>query len=209
MSEKYQVVNGNKIHENGDREQNDDASLKEMADCYRLILQNVGENPKREGLLKTPERAAKALLFFTKGYHQKISDVINGAIFTENHDEMVIVKDIEFFSMCEHHLVPFFGKVSIGYLPNNKILGLSKLARIVEVFSRRLQVQERMTKEIAEAVDEALKPLGVGIIVSASHMCMVSRGVQKINSKTLTSVMVGEFRTNQKTRDEFFRLARS
>ncbi|KAF7273473.1 hypothetical protein GWI33_013817 [Rhynchophorus ferrugineus] len=183
--------------------------IPEMASSYRSLLAALGENPDREGLLKTPERAAKAMLFFTKGYEENLEEVLNDAIFDENHDEMVVVKDIEMFSMCEHHLVPFYGKVSIGYLPSGKVLGLSKLARIVEVYSRRLQVQERLTKQIAVAVLKAVQPTGVAVVVEGSHMCMVMRGVQKINSKTVTSTMLGEFRENQKTREEFLKLALS
>lgn len=183
--------------------------LPEMSLAYRLLLTNLGEDPSRQGLLKTPERAAKAMLFFTKGYDQTIEEVLNDAVFDENHDEMVVVKDIEMFSMCEHHLVPFIGKVSIGYIPNSKVLGLSKLARIVEIYSRRLQVQERLTKQIAMAVCSAVQPQGVGVVVEATHMCMVMRGVQKINSKTVTSAMLGNFREDPKTREEFLTFVRT
>ncbi|XP_023318521.1 GTP cyclohydrolase 1 isoform X1 [Trichogramma pretiosum] len=186
-----------------------EALLPQMSHSYKLLLKALGENVEREGLLKTPERAAKAMLFFTKGYDQSLDDVINDAIFDEDHDEMVVVKDIEMFSMCEHHLVPFYGKVSIGYLPCKKILGLSKLARIVEIFSRRMQVQERLTKQIAEAVVEAIQPAGVAVVVEGVHMCMVMRGVQKINSKTITSTMLGVFRDDSKTREEFLNLVRA
>ncbi|XP_055627687.1 GTP cyclohydrolase 1 isoform X2 [Toxorhynchites rutilus septentrionalis] len=177
-----------------------------MSRSYRMLLSNLGEDPDRQGLLKTPERAAKAMLFFTKGYDQSLEEALNGAVFDEDHDEMVLVKDIEMFSMCEHHLVPFYGKVSIGYLPCKKILGLSKLARIVEIFSRRLQVQERLTKQIAVAVTQAVQPAGVAVIIEGVHMCMVMRGVQKINSKTVTSTMLGVFRDDPKTREEFLTL---
>ncbi|XP_016958637.1 GTP cyclohydrolase 1 isoform X2 [Drosophila biarmipes] len=186
-----------------------EALLPDMARSYRLLLGGLGENPDRQGLIKTPERAAKAMLYFTKGYDQSLEDVLNGAVFDEDHDEMVVVKDIEMFSMCEHHLVPFYGKVSIGYLPCNKILGLSKLARIVEIFSRRLQVQERLTKQIAVAVTQAVQPAGVAVVVEGVHMCMVMRGVQKINSKTVTSTMLGVFRDDTKTREEFLNLVNS
>uniref|UniRef100_A0AAG5DA48 GTP cyclohydrolase 1 n=1 Tax=Anopheles atroparvus TaxID=41427 RepID=A0AAG5DA48_ANOAO len=177
-----------------------------MSKSYRMLLSSLGEDPERQGLLKTPERAAKAMLFFTKGYDQSLEEALNGAVFDEDHDEMVLVKDIEMFSMCEHHLVPFYGKVSIGYLPCKKILGLSKLARIVEIFSRRLQVQERLTKQIAVAVTQAVQPAGVAVIIEGVHMCMVMRGVQKINSKTVTSTMLGVFRDDPKTREEFLTL---
>lgn len=183
-------------------------TIATISEHYKAVLQSLGEDPSRQGLRRTPDRAAKAMMFFTKGYRQNISDVLNDAIFDEDHDEMVIVKDIEMFSLCEHHLVPFIGKVSIGYLPNKRVLGLSKLARIVEIFSRRLQVQERLTKQIAVAITEAIQPAGVGVIVEATHMCMVMRGVQKSNSKTVTSTMLGVFREDPKTREEFLALTR-
>ncbi|KAF2367227.1 GTP cyclohydrolase I [Trinorchestia longiramus] len=180
--------------------------IPELAESYRSVLKNLGEDDMRQGLLKTPERAAKAMLFFTKGYDQTIQEVLNDAVFDEDHDDMVIVKDIEMFSICEHHLVPFWGKVSVGYLPNKRVLGLSKVARIVEVYSRRLQVQERLTKQIANALVEAIQPNGVGVVIEGTHMCMVMRGVQKINSKTTTSTMLGEFRKDHRTREEFLSL---
>lgn len=183
--------------------------LDELTSAYRNMLEAAGEDVTREGLLKTPERAAKAFAFFTHGYHQDIDEILNGAVFNENCDEMVIVKDIDMYSLCEHHLVPFMGKVHIGYLPRNKVLGLSKLARIVEFFSRRLQVQERLTKQIAQAVVDAVEPAGVGVVVEAKHMCMVMRGIQKINSLTATSAMKGVFREDVKTREEFMSLIRS
>ncbi|TDH17413.1 hypothetical protein EPR50_G00008060 [Perca flavescens] len=185
--------------------EDNEMSLPCLAAAYTTILRGLGEDPQRQGLLKTPWRAATAMQFFTKGYQEKIIDVLNDAIFDEDHDEMVIVKDIDMFSMCEHHLVPIFGRVHIGYLPNKRVLGLSKLARIVEIYS----LQERLTKQIAVAITEALQPTGVGVVIEATHMCMVMRGVQKMNSKTVTSTMLGVFREDPKTRDEFLTLIRS
>ncbi|XP_053208994.1 GTP cyclohydrolase 1-like [Panonychus citri] len=197
------LVRDNETHDD------EDARVGQLSILYKSILTSVGEDSTRQGLIKTPQRAAKAMLYFTKGYRQKIKDVVAGAIFEEDHDEMVIVRDIELFSLCEHHLIPFIGKVSIGYLPRKKILGLSKVARIVEMFARRLQVQERLTKQIALAITEAINPTGVGVVIEATHMCMVMRGVQKLNSKTMTSAMLGEFRDDPKTREEFLTLIAS
>jgi len=185
-----------------------ETTLDQMAGLYRNLLGHVGEDCGRQGLLKTPERAAKAMLYFTKGYEENLDDILNDAIFDEDHDEMVIVRDIEMFSLCEHHLVPFMGKVCIGYLPNKKVLGLSKLARVVEMYSRRLQVQERLTKQIAVAITQAVQPAGVAVVIEAAHMCMVMRGVQKLQAKTTTSCMLGVFREDPKTREEFLSLIR-
>ncbi|XP_072523614.1 GTP cyclohydrolase 2 [Salminus brasiliensis] len=187
----------------------DESRLPALEAAYTTILRGLGENTERQGLLKTPLRAAKAMQFLTKGYHETIYDILNDAIFDEDHDEMVIVKDIDMFSLCEHHLVPFFGKVHIGYLPSKKVVGLSKLARIVEIYSRRLQVQERLTKQIAMAISEALQPAGVAVVIEAAHMCMVMRGVQKMNSRTVTSAMLGVFREDPKTREEFLALTKT
>lgn len=177
-----------------------------IAEAVKTILTELGEDPSREGLLETPERYARAMLFFTKGYEDNIKDVIKRAVFEEDHDEMVIVKDIEIYSLCEHHLVPFFGKCHIAYIPNKKVLGLSKLARLAEMYARRFQVQERLTKQIAIALSEILQPRGVAVVIEATHMCMVSRGVQKSGAITATSCMLGCFRSQQKTRDEFLTL---
>ena len=175
-------------------------------DLIQELLINLDEDPKREGLLKTPERVAKAYKFFTKGYKEDVVKIINGAVFKEKNQEMVIVKKIDFYSLCEHHLLPFFGKIHIAYIPNGKIVGLSKIPRIVEVFSKRLQVQERLTSQIATALYETLKPQGVGVVCEAKHMCMMMRGVEKQNSVATTSEMLGLFRENEKTRTEFLTL---
>jgi len=172
------------------------------------FLVELGENPDREGLLKTPYRVANMYEFLTKGYAQDIGEVMNEAVFNEKYSEMVIVKDIDFFSVCEHHLVPFFGKCHIAYIPSGRIIGLSKMPRIVEVFARRLQVQERMTQQIADTLYQHLKPLGVAVVMEAQHLCMMMRGVEKINSSATTSAMLGEFRTDVKTRSEFLTLIR-
>ncbi|KAL6309568.1 hypothetical protein BKA93DRAFT_723223 [Sparassis latifolia] len=179
---------------------------QKLAAAVRTILDCIGEDPNREGLARTPERYAQALMWMTRGYEERLADIINDAIFAEDHDEMVIVRDIDISSLCEHHLVPFMGKVAIAYIPNNLVLGLSKLARIAETFSRRLQVQERLTKQIALAVQEAIKPRGVAVVMEATHLCMTMRGVQKPGSMTVTSCMLGCFRTQQKTREEFLTL---
>ena len=172
---------------------------------YTQILESIGEDPTREGVLKTPQRAAKALQFLMQGYHQDVEEVLNDAIFDEEYDEMVIVKEIEFYSLCEHHLLPFFGKCHVGYIPRKKIVGLSKIPRIVDMYARRLQVQERLTRQIAEALEEVLNPAGVAVVMEAQHLCMMVRGVQKQHSQTMTNVMLGEFRDKNSTRTEFMR----
>ena len=181
---------------------------KPIAPLIGGVLEAIGENPKRDGLLRTPERVEKALRYLTSGYTADIGKIVNGAIYEVKYDEMVIVKDIEFFSMCEHHMLPFYGKMHIAYLARNKVIGLSKLPRIVDVFARRLQIQERLTQEVAACIQEMLDPLGVGVIAEAQHFCMMMRGVEKQHSGTVTSTMLGAFRKNKETRNEFLSLVR-
>lgn len=186
----------------GDRE-------PEIAPHIAEILRHLGEDPKRDGLLRTPVRVDRALRDLTSGYRTSVADVLNGALFDVDYDEMVIVKDIEFYSLCEHHMLPFFGKIHVAYIPNGKVIGLSKIPRIVDVFARRLQVQERLTQEVAQTIMETIKPQGVGVVATAQHFCMMMRGVEKQHSDTVTSAMLGSFRDNRETRNEFLSLIRS
>ncbi|MGA2510497.1 MAG: GTP cyclohydrolase I FolE [Candidatus Acidiferrales bacterium] len=179
-----------------------------IADLVRRMLAEIGEDPSREGLRQTPERFEKALRYLTSGYRQDPEKVLNGAMFSVGYDEMVVVKDIEVYSLCEHHLLPFFGKCHVAYIPNKKVVGLSKIARLVNMYARRLQVQERLTNQIATTIQERLRPQGVGVIIEARHLCMVMRGVEKQNSAAVTSAMLGAFRENKQTRDEFLSLIR-
>jgi GTP cyclohydrolase I len=178
-------------------------------ELVRAQLEALGEDPDREGLRDTPERVARSFSFLTRGYQLSVADAIGDAVYDEAHDSMVMVKDIELYSLCEHHMLPFFGKAHVAYIPDGKIVGLSKLPRVVEVFARRLQVQERLTEEIAQALEDVLKPQGVGVVVEAYHLCMMMRGVQKQNSKTITSAVRGLFRSDPRTREEFMQLALS
>ncbi|HEY0243849.1 MAG TPA: GTP cyclohydrolase I FolE [Gemmatimonadaceae bacterium] len=188
----------------------DEASpIREHERIVRRQLELIGEDPERDGLLKTPSRVAASLEWLTRGYETDIADVIGDALFEETHESMVMVRDIELYSLCEHHMLPFFGKAHIAYIPNGRIVGLSKLPRVVDVFARRLQVQERLTEQIAQALSDVLQPRGVGVVIEAQHLCMMMRGVQKQNSSTITSAMRGEFRDDPKTRDEFLRLTQS
>lgn len=180
--------------------------IDSLSESYRNAIEAIGENPEREGLLDTPKRAAKALEFLTSGYRQDLSTIVNGAVFESENDEMVVVRDIELYSMCEHHILPFTGRCHIGYLPNGKVLGLSKFARITDMFARRLQIQENLTRQIALAIQEVTGARGVGVVVEARHFCMMMRGVEKQNSTMASSVMLGDFREHQATRSEFLRL---
>jgi GTP cyclohydrolase I len=189
------------------RADQDDPRRASIAPQVRAILNGLGENVERAGLLDTPDRVDASLKWLTRGYTTCVEDVVAGAVFEERHESMVLVRDIEIYSLCEHHLLPFFGKAHVAYLPNGKIIGLSKIPRIVDVYARRLQVQERLTDDVADAVMRVLEPLGVGVVIEAYHLCMMMRGVEKQNSKTVTSALRGAFRDDPKTRDEFLRLA--
>jgi len=184
-------------------------SLKDFStqDLYREVLRRIGEDPGRDGLQATPSRVEKSMAYLTKGYKEDPNEILRGALFEVDYDEMVIVKDVEMFSLCEHHMLPFFGKVHVAYIPKGKVIGLSKIARLVEVFARRLQVQERMTRQIADAIQEAIAPQGVGVVIEARHLCMMMRGIEKQNSSTVTSAMVGCFQKKE-TRSEFLSLVR-
>jgi GTP cyclohydrolase IA len=177
-----------------------------LAPLVKELLSGLGEDPEREGLVRTPERVAEALRFLTSGYHVDVQKIINNALYEVKYDEMVVVKDIEFFSLCEHHLLPFFGKIHVAYLPRNRVLGLSKIPRIVDAFARRLQIQERLTQQVAQTIQQACDPVGVGVICEARHFCMMMRGVEKQHSGAMTSAMLGGFRDKKKTRDEFLAL---
>ena len=179
-----------------------------MQELIRQLLAELGEDPTREGLLNTPKRVEKALKFLTSGYHADVDTVMNNALFTVDYNEMVIVKDIDFYSLCEHHLLPFFGRCHIAYIPNGKVIGLSKIPRLVEIFARRLQIQERLTSQIAETIREKIRPLGVGVVIEATHLCMAMRGVEKQNSFAITSAMLGGFQNDARTRMEFLELIR-
>jgi GTP cyclohydrolase IA len=179
-----------------------------ITDLVRQMLVQLGEDPDREGLRDTPERFAKALRYLTSGYQQDPAEILNGAMFSVTYDEMVVVKDIELYSLCEHHMLPFFGKCHVAYIPNKKVVGLSKIARLVNMYARRLQIQERLTSQIAQTLEEQLSPQGVGVIIEARHLCMVMRGVEKQNSAAMTSAMLGVFRQSKQTRDEFLSLIR-
>lgn len=184
-------------------------SIKNIAYCFKSILHEIGENPKREGLLKTPERVAKSLQYLTHGYDLDPAEILRSAMFKEKYSQMVIVKDIEIYSMCEHHMLPFFGKAHVAYIPNGQIVGLSKIARVVDAFARRLQVQERLTTQIRDCIQETLNPSGVAVVIEAKHLCMLMRGIQKQNSVASTSAFTGQFMKDEKTRSEFIRLISS
>ena len=191
------------------KEEYDEKVTEILSNNYKEVIEQIGEDPTREGLIKTPERVAKAIQFLTNGYDQNPDDIVNQAIFHEEYSEMVIVKDIELYSLCEHHMLPFFGKAHVAYIPNGKIVGLSKIPRVVDAYSRRLQVQERLTIEIRDCIQRTLEPKGVAVVIEASHMCMQMRGVQKQNSSTTSSAFTGLFMTNDSTRKEFINLVQA
>jgi len=202
----HPTTNGNgNGHKPADGTRLADASVQQI---YAELLARIGEDPQRDGLLATPRRMEKSMAFLTHGYTQSVEEVLHGALFDVDYDEMVIVKDIEFYSLCEHHLLPFFGRAHIAYVPNGKVVGLSKIPRIVDVFARRLQVQERLTRQIADAIEDAIHPQGVAVVMEAQHLCMMMRGVQKQDSATVTSAMLGAFKTQTQTRTEFLTLVR-
>jgi len=182
--------------------------MTDLEEHYRKILLAVGEDPEREGLVNTPGRAARAMQYLTRGYEQSLDTVVNNAIFESDNDEMIVVKDIELYSLCEHHLLPFIGKCHVAYIPTGKVIGLSKIARIVDMYARRMQIQENLTKQIADSLMETIQPSGVGVIIEAQHLCMMMRGVEKQNSRMTTSMMLGSFREHDRTRSEFLRLVR-
>jgi GTP cyclohydrolase IA len=190
-----------------DQEIDDAEGVEHYATLVQQQLRLIGEDPEREGLLRTPERVAKAMQFLTRGYEQRVEDVVGEGIFAEEHQNMIMVRDIELYSLCEHHMLPFFGRAHVAYIPDGRIVGLSKLPRLVDVFARRLQVQERLTEQIAGAIEDVLAPLGVGVVVEAYHLCMMMRGVEKQNSRTITSALRGVFRDDARTREEFLSLA--
>jgi GTP cyclohydrolase I len=205
MSRPHDMAQENEMNGYEKIDQYNAAGVERIAEKYRSVLEILGEDPKREGLLKTPERAAKALQFLTHGYGLDPAEILKSAMFREEYQQMVIVRDIEMYSLCEHHMLPFFGKAHVAYIPNGRIVGLSKLPRVVDAFARRLQVQERLTVDIRNCIEETLKPLGVAVVIEAQHLCMVMRGIQKQHSIATTSAFTGEFNT-EKTRAEFMRL---
>jgi GTP cyclohydrolase I len=208
MSDDKRLPHGKPTHELLLDDAHETHAGESIAQLMRGVIERLGEDPNREGLRNTPERVEKALRYLTSGYQQDPAKVLNGAMFSVCYDQMVVVKDIELFSLCEHHLLPFFGKCHVAYLPDKKVVGLSKIPRLVNLFARRLQIQERLTNQIAHAIEEAIKPLGVGVVIEARHMCMAMRGVEKQHSQAVTSAMLGAFRENQQTREEFLALIR-
>ena len=195
-------------HEHADDDSAPAGAADPLEDLYRQVLSGIGEDPGREGLLRTPHRVAKAMRFMTQGYDQDLDELLNAAVFAEQTDEMVVVKNIELYSLCEHHMVPFFGKAHVGYLPRGKVIGLSKIPRLVDMYARRLQVQERLTTQIARGLEKLLDPRGVGVVIEARHLCMMMRGVEKQNSSAVTSCMLGGFRSDARTRTEFLEFIR-